>query len=218
MLIGTIFFLFGAAGLAAAISMTVNWISCKDSYAEVEAVIADVTRTYSGHGSDRKAHYHVTVEYDYNGEHYEQPLGYYTAGMKEGNTVTIRCNPEDPDEIVSSPAVAVAIFSVFALIFGGIGAGFLIHEIKMKKFVQGLVDNELYVCADYIREKMSAMRVNNVRYAQAVFGYVDPYGRKYEFESQPYHPLEKPFYPGQQVRVYIDMENNPRKYYIPKEQ
>lgn len=218
MIIGTVFFLFGAAALAVVISMTANWLSCKDSYAEFDAVITDVTKTYSGHGSNKKSHYEVTVEYDYNGKHYERELGYYTAGMGEGETVTILCNPDHPREIISSPLIPGAILSVFALIFGGIGAGFLMHEIKMKRVVQRLMDNEQYVCADYVREEPSGMRVNNVRYEQAVFCYVDQYGRKYEFASQPYHPLKKPFYPGQQVRVYVDMEKDARKYYIPEEQ
>lgn len=209
MLTGTIFLILGITSLAISAFMASGRIYAKDTYAEISAVISDIT--YSSHKSP---HYSVTVEYNYNGESFQSPLGYYISGMREGDTVEVLCDPDDPYKIISPSHTADIAIAVLGVVFAAIGAVFLLREYAAKKYILSLVYNDMYVYADYDREEASSLTVNKVRYRQSVFIYSGHDSEKYEFKSRPYAPRKESPYSGQKVKIYVDTEKNPAKYFI----
>lgn len=71
-------------------------------FVNVDAVIADVTRETTYHGESQKMSYDIliTYEYSYDGKDYMSNRRELTKiGKKTGKQVSIKCNPESPEEI-----------------------------------------------------------------------------------------------------------------------
>ena len=115
---------------------------------------------------------------------------------------------------MTDPGVATAVCLIFVFVFGGIGAAFLIVELRKGAYINGLIRDDKYVYAEYTVEEPSGLRVNNVRYNQSVFTYDSGFGITAEFRSQPHHPMESPYSPGDRVKVYVDMKKDASKHYV----
>ena len=137
--------------------------------------------------------------------------------MREGDEVEMLIDPNNPSKNRSEPYLFSGIMAIVGLIFGGIGAGFLIFELKMSRYINGLIAEDKFIYAEYSNEEQSNVTVNNVRYYQAVFVYEDGFGRQLTFTSRPYHPNSRPYVKGDSMKVYVDMENYPNKYYVSRE-
>lgn len=214
MIIGVLFTACAAIMIIAAVSMMIRWNEFSATAVTAYATITDIeTSHYRSNGKTRTDH-DVTVEYSYNGKDFNRELGYYTSGMYEGQQIEISINPDNPGEIMTSTYLAGTLLIVFALIFGALGVYLLVKELTLKKYITRLIEEDKYViCSDWT-EGTSGVKVNNVRYYMAVFEYTDPIGRNYYFNSHPYHPNKCPFYHGQSVQVFVDLEENPDKYYV----
>ena len=213
MLIGMAFAAFAVMVLAAGIVIIARWVDFSRTCESTQAVITDIYRT--GHGDSEK--YHVMVEYRVDGRRYSGQLGYYTSSMKRGQIVTVHYDPEDPGFTMDSPYLACGIMSIFVLVFGGIGFGFVFSEFRNKRIINRLADEDKYIVLDTQaerREVRSGVTVNRVNYVQTDFVYRDQFGKEYVFSSRPYPPGKCPFDPYQSVTVYVDLENNPKKYYV----
>ena len=71
-------------------------------FVNVDAVIADVTRETTYHGESQKTSHDtlVTYEYSYNDEDYVSSRRELTKiDKKTGKQISIKCNPESPEEI-----------------------------------------------------------------------------------------------------------------------
>ncbi len=212
--IGSIFSMFGVIFTIVIITTILSWGEFSKTAMQTDAIITDITTTVERrHSGKTKRYHHVYVEYQVDGVTYDNKLDYYIGGMHEGQTVTINYDPEHPDRIMSKPYTMSIIMTVFVLIFGGIGAALLVTEIKRGIYINKLIANDCYVYCSNWTEQTSSTKVNDVRYMLAVFTYEDGSGRKYSFNSNPYHPNKCPFYKGQSVKVYVDL-NNGDKYYV----
>lgn len=101
-------------------------------FVNVDAVIADVTRETTYHGESQKTSHDtlVTYEYSYNDEDYVSSRRELTKiGKKTGKQVTIKCNPESPEEIQE-----VYERNIFALIT----ALLLLWDFFLWKGMQGI--------------------------------------------------------------------------------
>ena len=75
--------------------------------------------------------YHVFVEYSYNGETYsEKEYGAYSSSMKEGDTVLLYLNPDDPEEFMSDPSgdFVFVIVGIVVILIGAGGLGYVIYK------------------------------------------------------------------------------------------
>ena len=216
-LIGSIFFLFGVAFLIVPIVSIAGWESFKKDAVPVVAEITDIEIYSSRSGGKKRTHREVRIEYEYGGETYSDQLGYYISGMKKGDEVNILVDPDKPSRSRSEPYLFSGIMAIFGLIFGGIGAGFLGYELKKSKYINKLIAEEKYIYAEYSHEEQANVTVNNVRYNHSVFVYDDGMGRRMPFNSAPHHPSSLPYIKGDSIRVYVDMEKNPKKYYVSRE-
>ena len=190
-----------------------SWVNFSKTCESTDAVIKSIRTSHSG---DSTTH-HVRVEYVVDGEIYQNDLGYYNSSMKRGQTVTVYYNPEDPYDTMVRPYFACGMIVVFVLIFGGIGFGMVFSEFRNKKIINRLAEENKYIVLDSRterREVRAGVKVNNVHYVQTNFIYRDQYGGEYVFSSRAYPPGKCPFDPWQSVTVYVDIEKNPKKYYV----
>lgn len=193
----------------------IRWFDFKKDCVSTEAVIVDIRSSYNS--SNDSTDYDVTVEYIADGKIYRRPLEYYISSMREGQSVTIYYDPDDPYKIMNSPYLTCAILLIFILILGGVGTYFWLSEILNKRTINRLAaENKYIVCDDQVEryEGSSNITVNNVRYLQTDFIYHDSDGKEYVFSSRAYHPRKNPFADGRNVTIYVDIEKNPKKYYV----
>lgn len=218
-IIGGIFFLTGIIFIIIGAVNVAGWNDFKKDAVPVTATITDIsTHTTRRPGSNkRRRTYDVNIEYEYDGKSYSGDLSYYTSGMREGGAVDIFIDPDDPYKHRSEPYLVSGMMAVFGLVFGGIGAAFLGHEIKKSKYINRLIAEGKFIYADYSGEEQANVTVNNVRYRQAVFVYEDGFGKKLTFKSEPYHPNSCPYSQGDTKKVYVDMETDPKRYYVSRE-
>ena len=215
LLFGIWFSAFAALVLIIDACIFISWLDFKKNCSVTEAVIVDIYSSYNS--SDDSTNYRVTVEYFVDGVLYRERLDYYSSSMRVGQYVNVYYDPENPSRMKSDPSITCALMLIFVLAFGGVGGGFLIYEFRLKKIVMALIDEDKYVVCDHtvMREEVSAnVKVNRVRYRQTNFIYHTPDGKEYIFSSRPYHPDKNPFIDGQNVIVYVDIEKNPKKYYV----
>ncbi len=220
-IIGVIFFLFGVVFLIVPIVSVVGWEDFKKDAVPVSATISDIrthtSRSRSSSSGKRRTYHDVYVEYEYEGESYYEELDHYTSGMREGDVLDILIDPDDPSKNRSEPYLFSGIMAIVGLIFGGIGAGFLVHEFRRGIIVNRLIAEDKFIYAQYSHEEKANVTVNKVRYDQSVFVYDDGSGRKMVFKGEPHHPSSRPHIPGDHMKVYVDMENDPNKYYVSRE-
>ena len=193
----------------------IQWFDFKKDCKVADGIIVDIRSSYN-HRDDSTDH-DVIVEYIVDDVVYTSSLGYYTANMRVRDRVSVNYDPDDPSRTMASPGFAVVIMLILILAFGGVGGGFLIYELRHRKLINGLIAEGKYIVCDSstVREEKSAnVTVNHVRYMQTDFIYCAPDGQEYRFSSRAYHPNKNPFIDGQNVIVYVDIEKNPKKYYV----
>ena len=211
--IGGFFAAFAVIMFMVGVGMMIGWASFSKTCESTDAVITSIERTR--HGKHKR--HRVTVEYSVDGEVYSGSLGYYISSMRRGQHVTVYYDPEDPSYTMSKPYIACAAIAVFDLIFGALGVIMLGGEFRNKKIINRLAEEGKYIILDGSverREVSANVKVNDVRYMQTDFIYRDRYGYEHVFSSRAYPPGRCPFDPWQSVTVYVDIENNPKKYYV----
>ena len=99
----------------------VKGIRDRQRFLPATALITEITHWY-GTGEDDDTHV-VTVRYTIGGTHYETDLQEYSASMREGKTINIRYDPENPANVVTASYTGVIVsfaMAVVALAAGGI--------------------------------------------------------------------------------------------------
>ena len=110
-----------------------------ENYVETKATIIrieeELSPTYDDiDGFDATDYeYTVFVEYTYNGKTYsEKEYGSYDSSMKEGDTVTLYVNPDEPDDFMCEPVnnSILVIIGIVIVVVGIGGLGFTIYKKK----------------------------------------------------------------------------------------
>lgn len=99
-----------------------NYIETGAVITRIEEELSPACDTFDGIGPDDYEH-RVFVEYTYNGVIYsEKEYGNYVSSMKEGDTVRLYIDPDDPESIMSDPAGAFVYLIIgIVIILAGIG-------------------------------------------------------------------------------------------------
>ena len=110
-----------------------------DNYVETNAKILRIEEKPSpfydaSDGIDSSDYDHrVLIEYSYGGKTYsEAEYDRYDSDMKEGDTVLLFLNPEDPEEFMGDPSRDF-IFVILVVVFILIGIGGLGYTVYQKK-------------------------------------------------------------------------------------
>lgn len=109
-----------------------NYVETEATITGIEEELSPVCDTSDGIGPDDYEH-RVFVQYTYNGVIYsEKEYGNYASSMKEGDTVLLYVDPDEPDRFMSDPAGAfVYVIIGIVIILAGIGGlGFNIYKKK----------------------------------------------------------------------------------------
>lgn len=212
---GAIFVIMGMIFLGAIIAVDISYANQKNSYVPVEAVITDIReeKVYDRSRKTTKITHEVIVKYEYEGNTYRTHLGHYNSAMNVGDREEIYIDPEAPGNTVSSPLTLNLIIIPMVIIVMGLGIAFIIREIKRSKAVNKLIEEDMYIFCDNVIEEQSNTTVNNVRYLWLRCKYYAN-GQTYDFKSHPYHPRDSRYVPGQKVKIYVDLETNPKVYYM----
>ena len=123
------------------------WAARQDipaDYAEVEAKIARIeevlspTFVYTGKDPEPDDYeHHVFVQYSYNGETYGKEYGRYSSSMKEGDTVILYLDPDDPAVFMRDPAESIPlVIAGFVVVLIGVGGLVFCICKKRKRSVQ----------------------------------------------------------------------------------
>lgn len=213
MAIGGLFFVFALITLLASVKEFKSWKEFKETAVPVAARITDI----ESYTDDDETKHRVFIEYEYEGERYSDKLSYYITGMKKGDTVEIYVDPDAPSYSQSHSVLLSVLSWVLMLAFGGIGVGLMGHELKRSIYINRLIDEDKYVYAYYSNEEKSGYSVNEVEYNCSVFVYKDDSGNERRVKSEPYPPDANPYATGYRVKVYVDIEKTPEKYYVSRE-
>lgn len=214
-----IFMIVGVALLIGGIlSMTFSR-HFRESAEEIAAVITDI-RSYRN--SDGEERHSVYVEYTYGGRRYEDiKLSYYSSSMREGDTITLLCDPDNPEHveagagltllyvILTSMGILFVVISVFPLAF-----------VTKKSFRQKKVKEcgrKLYATVEEIVLNTS-QRVNGKHPYLIYCIWRDEYKDiVYRFKSDSIWTNPNLLLrPGDQIPVYVD-EKDYRHYYVDAE-
>ena len=207
-----IFFAIGVIMLGAMVFMKADFEKFKKTAVPTAATITDIERYRTHHGRSNSTDHTVYIEYEYGGRIYDDTLGYYVAGMHEGDTVQIYVDPQHPGNFKSESKIVYIIFLVFGLVFGGVGGVCLVGDIRKRIKVNDLIARDCYVWCDRWEEIPGNVRVNNVRY-HCIRAYYDNGYKTLRFDSRSFHPNKTPLVPGQNVRVFVD-QSDPTMYYV----
>ena len=204
-------------------SVGVIWIGYVINFAnnadEVEALITELTR-YKTYNSDDEVEYEydIYVEYVYEGYKHEIELDTYSSDMREGRTVTLWVNRDDPRDVL----VKNADF-LFGLIPFGIGLAFALVGIVpiivgsvTKRKTQNLKENgkRLSATIDEIAVNYN-FSVNDEHPYRIICSYKDEYtGTLYRFKSaniwqDPYLICDE----GDNIDVWVN-ESDYSKYFV----
>ncbi|MBR4223557.1 MAG: DUF3592 domain-containing protein [Oscillospiraceae bacterium] len=213
LLIGSIFTFIGVITAIIFVVMFTSWLQFKKTAVEIPATITKIETHRYRSSKKTRVEKIVYIDYDYEGENYDTTLGYYSFGMREGGSVAILVDPTHPSRIKAGSVIPNIILAPFALIFGGIGLGFLISDAKRRAKVNRLIDMDRYVYCSKWEETRGSTRVNNVRY-HCIKAYYNNGFKDLEFTSRDFHPNKCPARPGDVIRVFVDVDEDPTVYYV----
>ena len=206
------FLVFGIIFIAVGAVTYFSWKDFVQNAVPVYAEITDISSNKTRVSNKTKTQYRVDIKYEYNGETYESRLDRYVSTMHKGDRVEIFIDPDDPYSQQSEQDAAPVILVLSGLFMGAIGCVMFAKEIKLGRYINRLIADDVYIYADFVGEEPSNLTVNGVRYNQAVFVYDS--GSELRFTSKPYRPNKCPYVRGDVKKVYVDIENAPEKYYV----
>lgn len=109
-----------------------NYVEIKATITRIEEELSPTYDKSDGLGPD-DYEYTVFVKYEYNGETYsEKEYGNYDSSMKEGDTVLLYIDPDEPDDFMSDPAgdFVFVIVGIVVILVGIGGLGINIYKKK----------------------------------------------------------------------------------------
>ena len=109
-----------------------NYVETKATITRIEEELSPAFDASDGIGPDDYEH-RVFVAYTYNGETCSgKEYGNYDSSMKEGDTVLLYIDPDEPDVFVSDPSGGFVYMMIgIVIILAGIGGiGFNIYKKK----------------------------------------------------------------------------------------
>ncbi len=201
----------GLIVLIVGIAFSVKLAVFNSNSATVEATIVEIYTYYN----DDSTEHRVFVSYEVDGVTYShRELGSYSSSMREGKTVKIKYNLDNPNEIMSKSSVFIP---VILLPLGGIFMGLAIWQLtiirKRRGMSRRLLKNGVKVLAVVVSIDPDLTTSVNGRYpySTALCRYDDK-GRTIDFRSES-GAMNGKLFPGDRVAVYFDAAD-PTQYCV----
>ncbi len=214
LLFGAVFLLVGLSFFLSGVIHCLSFNAFKSKAVLIEAqitriIVNYVTRTDTGKRTDCD----VWVSYTIDGREYETKLNYYTSGMREGDTVEIFVDPDDPSDIEADTLIPDIVFIGLGGLFTVIGSCFLVSHVSKLSRRKRLINEGEQLAATITNVSRSNVLVNGGYPYRAECEYTDPFsGEKYLFGSDSVMNDISGLV-GSAVTVYAD-RNNRRNYYV----
>lgn len=214
LLIGILFSVIGTAFLVAGIAVLIIHNTFMDNAVQTEAEITLIeSESYRRNGKTHTDH-DVWVEYEIDGEVYEEELGYYNSGMNEGDKIDVYYDPDNPSDVSSGSKILELIFILIGGVFAVLGVILIIVNIlsgnRRKKLMQ-TGERLTGTITDVVMN--NAVRINGHHPFKAECEVINPFdGEKYLYSSENVTCNISELV-GREVTVYVD-RNNKKKYYV----
>ena len=169
----------------------------------VEGKITEIVRSPEEHGSVVLG---LRTEYWIGFQRVRSSLSadlFYYEGLEEGDSIYVPFSQKDFDDMRSEDRVVFAVSATVFVIFLAWGISVLCGEIAASRYFQKLILNKTYINAHIKEHEHSGNKV------RAICWY-----NNHRFESRRYSKERYPFGRGGEVRVYVDLLNDPEKYLI----
>lgn len=214
MLIGIIFSVIGTAFLISGIAVLISHNTFIDNAVRTEAEITRIESDSYRRNGKTHTDYDVWVEYEADGEIYEEELGYYNSKMNEGDKIDVYYNPDNPSDVKSDSKILELIFILIGGVFAVLGVIFITVNIlsgNRRKMLMQTGDRLTGTITDVVMN--NAVRINGVHPFKAECEVVNPFdGEKYLYSSENVTRNISELV-GREVTVYVD-RNNKKKYYV----
>ncbi len=176
--VGSVFIIIGGI-------MFINTITFKANADEVMALITEM-RPYEDSEGDTS--YEVEVQYEYEGLTFYTTLDTYSSGMREGKSIPILVNKDDPTEVMDSETllfmgIVFMVLGLIAVLAGGIS---VLKDWKNKKKIEMLKNTGKRLQATIDRITINERIAVNEEHPYIIWcSYVDEFsGARFEFKSE----------------------------------
>ena len=212
-----VFALVGLGLLIGSVFLFLDNMRFMDAAKETTATITDI---YTSRDSDGDTSHTVYVKYTVKGNEYEGKLNYYSSGMREGKSVKVFYNPDDPEDFRGGgSSIASYILAGMGLIFFMIGFISLAVQFKSKARKKRLMSTGSKIMATMTGVAPGNVTVNGRPCMHVICEYKDERdGTLYIFKSDGIWANVPHITEGQSyVPVYVDY-NDYTKYYVDTEE
>ncbi len=212
---GIIFMLFGLVFFCICLGTINDTKKFAETAQETTALITDVQKERVRRNGKYRTSYDVYVQYEVDGVTYNQELNGGSSGMREGQTLVVYYNPENPRDVRKSKSAGMLGFAmVLSLVFvaAGVGIG-VVPAVKSSKRKKLRVTGEQAtgLITSVIIDR--SIRINKRHPYKAQCEVIDPLTEeKYLYSSESYMEDIRHLQ-GQQVTVYYDPDDR-SKYYV----
>lgn len=216
------FAILGIVFIIAGIMWIIDSISFKANAVEITGKIVKIETYYeyenNGKRKEVEENHNVFVDYEYNGVYYDNVKIDYNVGMREGETITLLCDPKNPGDVRTSSDILLipVLVLVLGLIAGCVGISKLVSEVKKNSSQKRLLsEGKILRAVVESIERNKSIRVNG-RCPYIIYcTYTDEFnGNVYHFESDNiWGHQEMMFQVGSSINVHVD-HNDYRKYYV----
>lgn len=128
---------------------------------------------------------------------------WYYEGIEEGSKMTVPYHQKSLDDMTEQDKNMLFILLFVGALFLVRGLILIIGELAASRYFQGLIANKRYVYANM----KEVIRRGKKSCAVCFFD-------GHRFKSKFYRIDEFPFKIGEEVRVYVDIDKNPEKYFV----
>lgn len=212
-MLGSIFLIVGLITMLSGIGMFVSFLSFKSTAVETQAVITDIETAKTRNNGKTNISHTVFIAYTFEGMQYDNMLGYYSSGMREGQEIKIYVDPESPTNIRSNSLMAEILMIVMGLPFTILGMGFVVSTVRKAAAKKKLMrDGEKMIgfITGVVLDR--SLQINGKHPYKAEVEVIDPMtGEKYLYSSEGI--LQNiTWLTGESVTVYVDAADKSRYY------
>ncbi len=201
--VGVIFTLVGVIFVGVAAGLFISTANFLKQAVPIEGEIRSITQD------------NVIISYEIDGEYFENPLGFYSSGMKRGDSITVYCDPDQPERIRSgSTQLLSVIFGIAGILLLIVGISLIVYCLLKKSKEAKLKVSGMRLDAQIIGVSVDRKISSNYQHPYILeCQYQSPEGRVYFFHSGPiwYDPTN--LLTDTHVPVYVERDNF-KSYYV----
>lgn len=199
--VGVIFLLVGSVFLGVGGAMYAHEQYFKQNGVPTEAIIEDISNE------------DVYIRYETEAGAFSGPLGFYSSSMREGDTVPIYYDPQNPGRMyATSIGTLNAVFITVSILLLVLGSGLVLHSIMKGKRERWLLEHGTRIQAKVTGIEVDRTVSSNRHPFRLICQHKMPDGTIWEFLSGHIWYDPEDLLTSDMVDVYLDPKNMERYY------